>query len=61
MLLDVDGSEVGEHERADEFGARVVVFAGEDGHGVRGADALVATSRVGHDGNGGTGHTCIAG
>ena len=35
MLLDVDGSEVGEHERADKFGMRVVVFAGEDGHGVR--------------------------
>ena len=61
MLFDVDGREVREHEGADEFGARVVVLACKDRDGIGGANALVATARIGHDRNGGTGHAGIAG
>ena len=38
-----------------------MVLLGKDHHGIRGADALIATARIAHDGNHGASHTRIAG
>ena len=61
MLLNVDGSEVAEHQGTGEFFLRVVVFTGEDYYGICGADTLVATSGIAHYGNHGACHTSVAG
>ena len=60
MLLNIDCGEVAEHEGAGEFFLRVVVFTGEDYHGVCGADALIATTRITHYGNHSASHTSVA-
>lgn len=60
-LLYVDGGEVGEGQRAYELFFGVLVLFGIDGHGIGGADALVAGAGVRHYGNHSTAHARIAG
>ena len=60
-LLDVNGSEVAEHQGANELLLGVLVLLGIDADGVSGTDALVAAAGVAHDGNHGSSHTCVAG
>ena len=50
-LLDLDGREVAQDERPREFFLGVLVLFGINGHGIGGADALVARARIAHHGD----------
>ena len=60
-LLDIDGREVAQNERSREFFLGVLVLFGINGHGIGGADALVARARIAHHGDQSTAHTRITG
>ena len=47
-LLDIDGREVAQDERSREFFLGILVLFGINGHGIGGADALVARARIAH-------------
>ena len=50
-LLDIDGCEVAQDESSREFFLGVLVLFGINGHGIGGADALVARARIAHHGD----------